>query len=59
MALLNRIRSELGDLIVVEQFPKLEGRQMIMMIAPGKKKVASKDGAAKVAADAPAVATAS
>ena len=38
MALLNRIRSELGDLIVVEQFPKLEGRQMIMMIAPGKKK---------------------
>ena len=59
MALLNRIRSELGDLIVVEQFPKLEGRQMIMMIAPGKKKVASKDGAAKVVADAPAVATAS
>ena len=60
MALLNRIRSELGDLIVVEQFPKLEGRQMIMMIAPGKKKpVSSKDGAAKVVADAPAVATAS
>jgi len=59
MALLNRIRSELGDLIVVEQFPKLEGRQMIMMIAPGKKKVTSKDSAAKVVADAPAVATAS
>jgi len=60
MALLNRIRSELGDLIVVEQFPKLEGRQMIMMIAPGKKKAASaKDSVAKVAADAPAVATAS
>jgi translation initiation factor IF-3 len=60
MALLNRIRSELGDLIVVEQFPKLEGRQMIMMIAPGKKKAASaKDGAAKMVADAPAVATAS
>jgi len=38
MALLNRIRDELADLIVVEQFPKLEGRQMIMMIAPGKKK---------------------
>ena len=45
MALLNRIRSELGDLILVEQFPKLEGRQMIMMIAPGKKKVASKPSA--------------
>jgi translation initiation factor IF-3 len=40
MALLNRIRDELADLILVEQFPKLEGRQMIMMIAPGKKKVA-------------------
>lgn len=42
MALLNRIRSELGDLILIEQFPKLEGRQMIMMIAPGKKKIAVK-----------------
>jgi translation initiation factor IF-3 len=42
MALLNRIRSELGDLILIEQFPKLEGRQMVMMIAPGKKKVALK-----------------
>jgi translation initiation factor IF-3 len=41
MALLNRIRDELGDLILVEQFPKLEGRQMIMMIAPGRKKVAA------------------
>jgi translation initiation factor IF-3 len=38
MALLNRMRADLADLIVVEQFPKLEGRQMIMMIAPGKKK---------------------
>ncbi|MGD9587106.1 MAG: translation initiation factor IF-3 [Brachymonas sp.] len=37
--LLQRIRDELGDTIVVEQFPKLEGRQMIMMIAPGRKKV--------------------
>ena len=38
MALLERMRADLADLIVVEQFPKLEGRQMIMMIAPGKKK---------------------
>ena len=30
-----RIRDDLGDTILVEQ---LEGRQMIMMIAPGKKK---------------------
>jgi len=41
MALLQRIRDELADMIVVEQFPKLEGRQMIMMIAPGKKKPGS------------------
>jgi len=45
MALLNRIRTELGDLILIEQFPKLEGRQMIMMIAPGKKKIAAKPAA--------------
>ena len=37
MELLNRMRADLADLIVVEQFPKLEGRQMVMMIAPGKK----------------------
>ena len=47
MAMLNRMRDELADLIVVEQFPKLEGRQMVMMIAPGKKKGG---GAAKQAA---------
>ena len=47
LALLNRIRDELADSIIIEQFPKLEGRQMIMMIAPGKKKPA----AAKPAAD--------
>jgi translation initiation factor IF-3 len=45
IALLNRIRDELADSIVVEQFPKLEGRQMIMMIAPGRKKVAPKPAA--------------
>jgi len=50
MALLNRIRDELGDLILVEQFPKLEGRQMIMMIAPGRKKVAAKPVVTEVAA---------
>jgi len=38
LAMLERMRADLGDAIVVEQFPKLEGRQMIMMIAPGKKK---------------------
>ena len=49
LALLQRIRDELGDLIMVEQFPKLEGRQMIMMIAPGRKKAG---GVAKPAAEA-------
>ena len=42
LALLARIRDELADLIVVEQFPKLEGRQMVMMIAPGRKKPGTK-----------------
>jgi translation initiation factor IF-3 len=56
MALLNRIRDELADLIVVEQFPKLEGRQMIMMIAPGKKKPAPAKAAGEAA---PAATTAS
>ncbi len=50
MALLQRIRDDLQDLIVVEQFPKLEGRQMIMMIAPGKRKPAPKAAVAAVAA---------
>lgn len=48
LALLNRMRDDLADLIVVEQFPKLEGRQMVMMLAPGKRKPGA---AAKVPAD--------
>lgn len=40
MALLLRLRDELGDEITVESMPKLEGRQMVMMIAPGKRKPA-------------------
>ena len=51
LALLQRIREELADLILVEQFPKLEGRQMVMMIAPGKKK---QGGAAKPVQEATA-----
>ena len=56
MALLQRIRTDLVDLIIVEQFPKLEGRQMIMMIAPARKKVVAPAKPAGTAADAPAVA---
>lgn len=37
MAQLRRIEADLGELAVVEQFPKLEGRQMVMMLAPKKK----------------------
>jgi translation initiation factor IF-3 len=50
MALVMKIRDDLGDAIVVESMPKLEGRQLIMMIAPGKKK----QGAAKPATAADA-----
>jgi translation initiation factor IF-3 len=39
----------------VEQFPKLEGRQMVMMIAPGKKKSAAKPASVPTES-APAVA---
>ena len=37
MRLLERIRDELADVAVVEHMPKLEGRQMIMILAPTKK----------------------
>ena len=37
MAQLKRIEADLGELAIVEQFPKLEGRQMVMMLAPKKK----------------------
>jgi translation initiation factor IF-3 len=37
MRLLEKIRDELADVSVVEHMPKLEGRQMIMVLAPKKK----------------------
>ena len=37
MELLKRVENELVELAAVEQFPKLEGRQMIMVMAPKKK----------------------
>ncbi|QPF76717.1 translation initiation factor IF-3 [Roseateles sp. DAIF2] len=37
MRLLERIRDELADVAVVENMPKLEGRQMIMVLAPKKR----------------------
>ncbi len=35
LKLLRRIESDLGDYAIVEQEPKLEGRQMVMVMAPG------------------------
>ncbi len=35
--LLARVRKDLEELAVVEQMPQLEGRQMIMILAPRKK----------------------
>ncbi|WP_284699776.1 translation initiation factor IF-3 [Chitinolyticbacter albus] len=37
LAQLKRVEADLTELAAVEQFPKLEGRQMIMMLAPKKK----------------------
>ena len=37
MRLLERIRDELADVAVVENMPKLEGRQMVMDLAPKRK----------------------
>ena len=31
---LNRVREELGETVKIEAFPKMEGRQMIMIVAP-------------------------
>ncbi len=37
IAMLNRIRNDLNELAIVESFPiKIEGRQMIMVLAPKK-----------------------
>lgn len=37
--LLERVRDDLAAHAVVEQFPKLEGRQMVMVLSPKKKEV--------------------
>ena len=38
MELMKRIEVDLEEMSTVEQFPKMEGRQMIMVLAPKKKK---------------------
>ena len=37
LAQLRRVEADLAELAVVEQFPKMEGRQMVMMLGPKKK----------------------
>jgi translation initiation factor IF-3 len=37
LALLKRVEADLQEHAVVEQFPKMEGRQMVMVLAPHKK----------------------
>ena len=35
--LLERVKEDLAEVAQIESFPKMEGRQMVMMIAPKKK----------------------
>ena len=37
LAILKRVEQDLMEYAVVEQFPKMEGRQMVMVMAPQKK----------------------
>ncbi len=37
LALLKRVEADLAEHAVVEQFPKMEGRQMVMVLSPQKK----------------------
>lgn len=37
LAMAKKIEEDLGDEVVVEQRPRLEGRQMVMMLSPKKK----------------------
>lgn len=38
LELLKRVEDDLGELCVVDQRPRLEGRQMVMMLSPRKSK---------------------
>lgn len=39
MRLLERVKDDLESFAIVEQFPKMEGRQMVMVLSPKKKDV--------------------
>jgi translation initiation factor IF-3 len=38
MRQIERIKADLQELALVEQMPKMEGRQMVMVLTPSKKK---------------------
>jgi translation initiation factor IF-3 len=44
MRVLERVRDDLTELCLVEAMPKLEGRQMVMVLAPRKKATPGKPG---------------
>lgn len=46
MRVLERVRDDLLDMAVVEAMPKLEGRQMVMVLSPKKKTTSTKSEAA-------------
>jgi len=50
---LERVKADLDAIGVVEQFPKMEGRQMVMVIAPKKKVPASRPKKAPAAKSQP------
>ena len=50
--LLERVRKDLEPFAIIEQFPRLEGRQMVMVLAPKKKAVPVKAAKKPAAAGA-------
>jgi translation initiation factor IF-3 len=38
MRQIERIKGDLQDIATVEQMPKMEGRQMVMILAPNRRK---------------------
>ena len=63
LRLIERVKNDLEPYAVIEQYPKMEGRQMVMVLSPKQKPVkaaapAAKKPAAAKAAAAPAAASA-
>jgi translation initiation factor IF-3 len=46
--LLDRLAEELGDVSIVEQVPKIEGRSMTMVLAPAKKARATAESSEEI-----------